>query len=136
MMNRTRAAAILFFLCLLDPQTYVHITRLFQKVFFAYPTMTLVEYFKSHFRLHAIIMRFSVFFDYTDSTSNGLITRDRAKEQKRYWSYIRGLFHHFKTIVLSLDMPCYDGVCSTYLRLDTSTKCLKLFYTSPQPILG
>ncbi len=28
------------------------------------------------------------------------------------------------------------GVCSTYLRLDTSTKCLKLFYTSPQPILG
>ncbi len=29
-----------------------------------------------------------------------------------------------------------DGVCSTYLRLDTSTKCLKLLYTSPQPILG
>jgi hypothetical protein len=28
------------------------------------------------------------------------------------------------------------GVCLTYLRLDTSTKCLKLFYTSPQPILG
>ncbi len=35
--------------------------------------------------------------------------------------------------------PCsmsLKGVCSTYLRLDTSTKCLKLFYTSPQPILG
>ncbi len=31
---------------------------------------------------------------------------------------------------------CTIGVCSTYLRLDTSTKCLKLFYTSPQPILG
>jgi hypothetical protein len=29
-----------------------------------------------------------------------------------------------------------DGDCSTYLRLDTSTKCLKLFYTSQQPILG
>jgi hypothetical protein len=29
-----------------------------------------------------------------------------------------------------------DGVCLTYLRLDTSTKCLKLFYTSLQPILG
>ncbi len=27
-------------------------------------------------------------------------------------------------------------VYSTYLRLDTSTKCLKLFYTSPEPILG
>jgi hypothetical protein len=30
----------------------------------------------------------------------------------------------------------YIGVYSTYLRLDASTKCLKLFYTSPQPILG
>ncbi len=28
------------------------------------------------------------------------------------------------------------GGLLTYLRLDTSTKCLKLFYTSPQPILG
>ncbi len=28
-----------------------------------------------------------------------------------------------------------SGVCSTYLRLDTSTKCLKLSYTSPQPLL-
>ncbi len=28
------------------------------------------------------------------------------------------------------------GVCSTYLRLDTSTKCIKLFSTSPQTILG
>ncbi len=99
MMNRTRVESMLFFLCLLDPQIYVHITRLFQEVFFPYPTMTLVEYFKSHFRLHAIIMRFSVFFHYTDSTSNGLITRDRAKEQEQYCSYIKGMFRHFKTIV-------------------------------------
>ncbi len=32
--------------------------------------------------------------------------------------------------------PCDGGVCATYLWLDTSTKCLKLFYTSPQPFLG
>jgi hypothetical protein len=31
---------------------------------------------------------------------------------------------------------CSSGVCSTYLQLDTSTKCLRLFYTSPQPTLG
>ncbi len=33
-------------------------------------------------------------------------------------------------------MASHGGVCSTYLRLDTSTKCLNLFYTSPQAILG
>ncbi len=31
---------------------------------------------------------------------------------------------------------CFVGVCSKYLRLDTSIKCLQLFYTRPQPILG
>jgi hypothetical protein len=28
------------------------------------------------------------------------------------------------------------GLLDISIRLDTSTKCLKLFYTSPQPILG